>query len=119
MLFSMGGVSAFALARGLRAGELEKARGVVVGALGGSGGGGVTGAGQPHREGGAAAQLARHLDRSPVLEDDLLGQRQAQAGALLLGGEERVEDLRLVLGGDATAGVADAHRYAPAVAGCG
>ena len=46
--------------------------------------------------------------------DDLLRDRHAEAGALLLGGEERVEDAVDACRRDAAAVVADAHRRAAA-----
>ncbi len=47
--------------------------------------------GQAHREGGAPARLARGGDLAAVLEHDLLGDREAEAGALRLGGHEQLE----------------------------
>ena len=62
-------------------------------------------------EAGAAAGLAVALDPAVVLLDDAEDHRQPQAGALArrLGGEERVEDARQVLRGDADAGVGHAQ----------
>src|SRR3972149_6190329 len=51
-----------------------------------------------------------------VLGDDLLGQRQPQAGAALLGREEGLEDAPEVLRRDARAGVGDDDLHGAAVA---
>ncbi len=55
--------------------------------------------------------LAVHVHPSPVLAHDAVGHREAEAGALanVLGGEERLEDVRQVLGRDPRALVAHAH----------
>ena len=52
---------------------------------------------QLHRERRAALRLRLERDAAAVLLDDRVGDRQPEAGALadLLGGEERIEDLRL------------------------
>src|SRR5690349_4520239 len=42
--------------------------------------------GEAHREGGAAAGLGLQVDRAAVLDDDLLREGEAEAGAALLGG---------------------------------
>src|SRR5207245_3174520 len=55
---------------------------------------------------GAPARLARDLDRSLVGLDDLLRDRHAESGSLLLGGEERVEDAFDLVGRDAASVVA-------------
>src|SRR5437899_3217589 len=62
---------------------------------------------------GPAADLARHLDRALVRLDDLLRDRHAEPGAVLLGGEERVEDAVELLGRDARAVVAQADGGEP------
>ena len=68
--------------------------------------------GQVDAERRALAHLRLHFDPPLVVLDDLLADRQAQARALglallrrALGGEERLEDLREQLLGDARAGV--------------
>ena len=43
------------------------------------------------------------VDRAAETLDDVLGDRQAEAGAAALGGEVGVEDLREIGGGDAGA----------------
>src|SRR6266511_1661674 len=58
-------------------------------------------------ERGPAAAVALDLDAPAVLGDDLLRQRQPEAGAALLGREEGIEDLRQIGGLDALAGVGD------------
>src|ERR687886_1667792 len=68
---------------------------------------------QCHAEGRAAALPTPQLDRAAVRLDDALRDPQAQAGALLvLGREERLEDVRQVFFGDAFAGITnlDVHK---------
>src|SRR5881397_4144984 len=65
---------------------------------------------QRHLELAAAARLAHHVDRALVRLDDLLGDRHPEARALVLGGEEGVEDAVELVGGDAAAVVPYAHR---------
>ena len=48
-------------------------------------------------EGGAGGIAAVEIDGAVVVAHDLAGQRQADAGAFFLGGEERHEDLLLAL----------------------
>src|SRR6266516_1396351 len=62
----------------------------------------------------AAALAAAQLDRATVRLDDALADPQPQSGPLLiLGREERLEDVREVFFGDPRAGVAnlDVHRF--------
>src|SRR3981081_1385735 len=59
-------------------------------------------------EGCPATFAATQLDRAAVRLHDALRHPQPEAGALLVfGGEERLEDVRQVLFGDATARIAD------------
>src|SRR6476620_6029663 len=72
---------------------------------------------QPDRELCGCADLAFHRDRSAMLlRDDVVGDRQAEAGALAswLGGEERLEQLIPDVGRNADAVVPhmDFHRLA-------
>src|ERR1043165_7519262 len=60
-------------------------------------------------EGGSLAGLGPHVDEAAVLRHDALRDRETEAGALLLGGEERDEEVLHVLAGDAGAGVGEAH----------
>src|SRR5215212_4548715 len=62
---------------------------------------------QTHGKGRPNANLAGHLDLAAVLGDDMRADRQAQAGALRLGGVERLEQVRVMLGRDADTGVGD------------
>src|SRR5688500_18993845 len=73
-------------------------------------------AGQEHREGRALARGRAHLDRARVLVDDPLGDRQAEAGAAGLGGEERDEQLLQLVARDAVPLVAEADLGELAVA---
>src|SRR5216117_4194925 len=65
---------------------------------------------QRHLELGTAARLAHHVDRALVRLDDLLRDRHAETGALLLGGEEGVEDAVELVGRYAAAVVPHADR---------
>src|SRR5581483_5289310 len=60
-------------------------------------------------EGGPLARPAPHVDLAAVAADDAVGDPEPQAGALLLllGGEERLEDVRQVLRRDTGAGIAN------------
>ena len=62
---------------------------------------------QQHRERRALARLRAHLDGAAVVLDDALADRQPQPGPLLLGREERDEQVLEVAGRDADAGVAE------------
>src|SRR5213080_1609092 len=70
--------------------------------------------GQPHDERRPLARLALHLDRPLMLQDDVLGDGQAEAGAAavlgaaLVDAVEAAEDLLLLVIGDSFAVVADA-----------
>src|SRR5262249_15781050 len=64
---------------------------------------------QADEELGAAADLAGDVHGPGVRLDDLLRDRHAEAGALLLGGEEGIEDAVELLGRDAAPVVADTH----------
>src|SRR5207253_11306233 len=68
---------------------------------------------QADPEGGAFAHAALEADRSAVALDDVLDDRQPQAGALafFLGGEERLEDARPQRLVDADAGVGDLDHH--------
>src|SRR5215813_11692845 len=68
---------------------------------------------QRHLELGAAADRALDLDRAGVRLDDLLRDRHAEPGAVVLGGEERIEDAVDLLRRDALPVVAHAHRRLP------
>src|SRR5262245_27792224 len=70
--------------------------------------------GQRDRELGPAPRFAHHIDGTLVRLDDLARIRHAEPGALLLGGEERVEDAIDLVGRDAAAIVAHAHHGATA-----
>src|SRR5215470_5649650 len=59
------------------------------------------------RKGRTSPDPARHVDLAAVVLDDLLGERQAQPGAALLRGEERLEQPRQLLAGDPDAVVLD------------
>src|SRR5205823_7521072 len=59
------------------------------------------------RESGALSGNGRASQLPPVLLGDFLGEREPQAGASLLGGEEGVEDAREPRRLDARAGVLD------------
>ena len=61
----------------------------------------ATGDRQPHDHRRALADLALDVERAAVPLDDAVDHRQAEAGALLLRREERVEDLRQVVRRDA------------------
>ena len=74
-------------------------------ASGCSGGGGRM-RGQLDADLGAAPGRARHRDRAAQALDDVLGDRQAEAGAAALGREVRIEDARQVRRRDADAAVA-------------
>ena len=63
----------------------------------------------------AHPQFRAHLDRAPVVAGDAQAGRQAEAGAVDLGGEERVEDAGQPGGRDAVAAVA--HEPLHVVAG--
>src|SRR2546423_1900910 len=69
---------------------------------------------QPHDERRALARLALHFDRPLMLQDDVLGDGQAEAGAAavlgaaLVDAVEAAEDLLLLVIGDSFAVVADA-----------
>jgi len=65
--------------------------------------------GEPDAEGGATADLAFKLDATAVGTDDTLNDHQAQAGALLLGGVEGLEDAVDLLLRNAAAGVSHAN----------
>ena len=64
------------------------------------------------------------LDHSPACDpkatgmrfDDRTADRQAHSGALGFGGEERVEDPALLLGGQAYSGIADSDENAAPLA---
>src|SRR6185312_12336198 len=62
---------------------------------------------QLDRDARALARLARNRDRAAMLFDDLLDDRQAEAGAEALGAEEGLEHLRQDVARDATAGILD------------
>ena len=61
--------------------------------------------GQQHAEDAAFARLALHCYLTAVFVDDLGDDRQAQADAFRLGGEERIEDVFMCFGLDARAAV--------------
>src|SRR5258708_23812407 len=63
---------------------------------------------QPHAEDGAA-RLAVELDDAAMVADDLGDQRQAEAGAVGLGGHEGVEQMVAQILGYPFAIVLDAH----------
>jgi len=69
--------------------------------------------GQDDAERAAAPLLARHVDASAVVVDDLRADEQPEPGAALriLRGDERVEDALELGGGDAAARVGDLHLY--------
>src|SRR5215213_9658466 len=90
-----------AISRRLFGGESDTERGLC------ETGAAASSRGQLDRE-GRAALVGLDLDASAVLDDDLLGQRQAQAGSTVLGREERLEDLGQVLDRDAWSVVLDA-----------
>src|ERR1035437_8111823 len=54
---------------------------------------------------GTASRFADDVDAAFVRLDDLLGDGHAEAGALFLGGKERVEDPVDLVGGDSNGGV--------------
>src|SRR4030095_15236455 len=60
-------------------------------------------------EGGAGARPTLHVDLAAVLLDDAVHEGHAQAAAIGLGREERLEDLGQVAGVDAFAAVARAQ----------
>src|SRR6185295_2813273 len=64
---------------------------------------------QGDRELGAAAGLADDVDGALVRLDDLARDRHAEPGALVLGGEERIEDAADLVGRNTAAVVAQAH----------
>src|SRR5260370_1187874 len=70
--------------------------------------------GQGDRERRAEAGRAAHVDVATVLLHDPVHEREPEAGALRLGGEEGLEQVREVAGGDAAAGVAHAELQEPA-----
>src|SRR3954469_13349795 len=59
------------------------------------------------RKGRTSPDPARYVDLAAVVLDDLLGERQTQPGAALLGREERLEQPRQLLAGDPDAVVLD------------
>src|SRR5437899_2381671 len=62
---------------------------------------------QSQGEGRAQARRAPNVDLAPVLLDDTVDQREPEPGSFRLGGEEGLEYVRDVGGGDALAGIAD------------
>src|SRR5439155_1904861 len=70
---------------------------------------------QGEREGAADARTALHVDLAAVVLHDAVHKGQAQPGAVGLGGEERLEDVAEIAGGDALPGVGHAHHQATAV----
>ena len=66
-----------------------------------------------HRERRAASRLALDGDEAVALADDAVHRREAEAGAFaeLLGGEERLEQMRARLGRNADAVVDDAQAH--------
>ena len=86
---------------------MPSGKGCESGAAAGSGGG--VGARQINFEGGAGIQFAVNADVAAALADDAVAGGQAEAGALAeaLGGEERLEQMRLDVLGHAHAVVAD------------
>src|SRR5262245_32620885 len=60
-----------------------------------------------HAEDGAASSIAARLDAPTVRLDDRPHDRQAEAHAVLLGREERLEDLRQALRRNPRAGIGD------------
>src|SRR6185436_6628897 len=68
---------------------------------------------------GAAARRALYRQRAAQALDDVLRDRQAEAGAAALGGEVGIEHLRQIRRGDAGAAVGDGdpHRFGAAPAG--
>ena len=76
--------------------------------------------GDRDREFGSPFGAVGHGDPPAVVRDDPVGDGESEAGAGLLGGEERVEDGVDDIQGDAAAGVGDLHRHgAIAVEKCG
>src|SRR5215813_9596759 len=65
--------------------------------------------GEVEQHGGAVAFAAQHLDRATVLLHDGLRDRESEPGALRLGREERMEQLRQHAARHARAVVGDAH----------
>src|SRR3972149_923392 len=63
----------------------------------------------PHREPRPLPGPAHDIDPAAVVLDDTVGDRQAEPGAVLLGGKKGAEELLPVLLGDADAGVGDRH----------
>ena len=63
----------------------------------------------------ALSRLRFHLDGAAVLLHHGVGDRQAQPVALLLRGEERLEDARKDLGGDPDPGIVNADTHILAV----
>src|SRR5207237_2817875 len=66
-----------------------------------------SGRGQEARDGRPAPLLAVHVNGAAVLLEDLVADRESQAEAVILGGEERIEDPRAGGGRDAAALVDD------------
>src|SRR4051794_32253411 len=64
--------------------------------------------GEPDDEFGAFAELGFDVDVAGVVRDDALADREAEAGAVRLGGEEGDEDVVELFAFDADAAVADA-----------
>ena len=62
------------------------------------------------REGRAAAEGGADADVTAVGADDLVDDREAEAGAVGAGGEERLEDAGEIVGADAAALVLDLDR---------
>ena len=66
---------------------------------------------------GAAADDARHADDAAQTFDNVLGDRQAEAGAAALRGEVRIEDAREIVRDDPDAAVGNGDDDAPASGG--